>query len=216
MSYQSSVDNNLVWSNSVKQELETNGLYNIYLNNNNNSSNNNNNDRSSKRKPIENIFFQRVVDIFHQNAFAEIRENDSKLRTYSIIKKEIGLEKYLSQITAIHNRIALTKFRLSNHSLMIEKGRHLRINKNKRFCSFCPHEIEDELHFLLSCETFKLHRRKLFENVNTKNDGFLRYDQITKFTSLLTDPEVIHFTAIYLYKTLEIRDFLLKQPKNNI
>ena len=216
MSYQNSVENNLVWSNSVKQELETNGLYNIYLNNNNNSSNNNNNDRSSKRKPIENIFFQRVVDIFHQNAFAEIRKNDSKLRTYSIIKKEIGLEKYLSQITAIHNRIALTKFRLSNHSLMIEKGRHLRINKNKRFCSFCPHEIEDELHFLLSCETFKLHRRKLFENVNTRNDGFLRYDQRTKFTSLLTDPEVIHFTAIYLYKTLEIRDFLLKQPKNNI
>ena len=228
-SYQNSVNNNLVWPNSVKQELETVGLSNIYVNNNNKnynnnnnsgSSNSNNNDRSNNsnnnNSSIENIFFQRLIDIFHQNVFAEIRENNSKLRTYSIIKNSIGFEPYLHQITAIHQRTTMTKFRLSNHTLMIEKGRHLRVNRDRRFCSFCPNEIEDELLFLLSCETFQLHRNHLFENINSKKEGFLQYNQLTKFISLLTDPEAIPITAEYIHKTMEIRDFLLKQPKNNI
>ena len=85
---------------------------------------------------VENILFQRLVDIFHQTAFTEVRDGGSKLRTYSLLKTEIGFERYLNEVTSIQNRISLTKFRLSNHSLMIEKGRHLHINKNERFCKF--------------------------------------------------------------------------------
>ena len=32
---------------------------------------------------------------------------------------------------------------------MIEKGRHLKIEKDERYCPFCPYEIETEKHFIL-------------------------------------------------------------------
>jgi hypothetical protein len=42
----------------------------------------------------------------------------------------------------------LTKFRLSNHNLTIEKGRHLRIPVKERLCPFGCKDIEDEFHLL--------------------------------------------------------------------
>ena len=54
----------------------------------------------------------------------------------------------------IKDRIALTKLRLSNHKLMIEKGRHLKLDRNRRFCPFCPNEVEDEIHFMITCKNY--------------------------------------------------------------
>ena len=90
--------------------------------------------------------FQRLSDIFHQQAFEDIKRVDSKLRTYCKLKPESGFEKYLDEIP-VKERTALTKLRLSNHLLMIEKGRHMGIDRDQRFCPFCPNIIEDEKHF---------------------------------------------------------------------
>ena len=64
-----------------------------------------------------------------------IRDN-SKLRTYGIIKRTLGNETYLLSNIKLDQRICRTKLRLSNHELMIEKGRHLKIGKTRRFCPF--------------------------------------------------------------------------------
>ena len=85
---------------------------------------------SANHKKYENThlkYFQRMSDIFHQNAFAQIGKETSKLRTYSQLKVSIGLEKYLLTHKNADDRIQLTKIRLSNHPLMIEKGRHQSI-----------------------------------------------------------------------------------------
>ena len=74
-------------------------------------------------------FFQRLKDIFHQETFAEINEPNSKLRTYKHIKTEVGFESYLNLIPCEKERVALSKLRLSNHQLMIEKGRYMNIEK---------------------------------------------------------------------------------------
>ena len=76
------------------------------------------------------IYFQRMPDIFYQNAFVQIGKETSKLRTYSQLKVSIGLEKYLLTHKNTDDRIQLTKIRLSNHPLMIEKGRHHSIEKH--------------------------------------------------------------------------------------
>ena len=70
---------------------------------------------------VHNAYFTRVVDIFHQHAFADIRREDSKLRTYSLLKSDIGKERYLEKIKSTKIRTMLTKFRLSNHNLMRER-----------------------------------------------------------------------------------------------
>ena len=70
---------------------------------------------------------------------------------YGIFKTEIGYENYLSIIKDPKKRTVITKFRLSNHRLMIEVGRHQNIPKEFRFCPFCPNKVETEAHFLLEC-----------------------------------------------------------------
>ena len=99
---------------------------------------------------------------------------------------------------------------------MIEKGRHLKIDKNERFCKFCPNSVEDEAHFLISCETFKTHRRELFRTASEFSKDFIALDNKLQFITLLNSPNIIQSTAKYLYRTLQIRDFLLKNPKNNM
>ena len=68
-----------------------------------------------------NAYFRRKLDIFYQNAFSQLNDEDGKLRTYGKMKKESGFEKYLDQIP-LKDRTALTRLRLSNHQLMIEKN----------------------------------------------------------------------------------------------
>ena len=106
---------------------------------------------------------KRLSDILHQEAFEEINRGGSKLRTYAKIKLELGFESYLSSIQNVEKRISLSKIRLSNHDLMIEKGRHLKLEVNQRNCPFCPvNLLEDEFHFLLTCNTFSSLRNYLF------------------------------------------------------
>ena len=160
--------------------------------------------------------FARMRDIFHQEAFATISNESSKLRTYKEIKQEIGFETYLANMNNSRNRITLTKFRLSNHTLMIEKGRHQGIDKNLRFCPFCPNCIEDEMHFLMDCKCFATHRNDFFTTINEKIRGnSLQYqNKKAKFVTLLSNSDIIPFTAQYIAQTMYVRDMLLQNYKN--
>ena len=157
--------------------------------------------------------FNRLVDIFYQNTFAEIEKESSKLRTYSIVKKEAGEEPYLSFVRNVKDRISMSKFRLSNHKLMIEKGRHLNMEKMDRKCPFCP-TVEDETHFLLHCRTFSDLRECMFDTVaGTLNDELNRNDDEMMLRYLLGNTQISPVIAKYLRKTMELRDFLIDNPK---
>ena len=161
--------------------------------------------------------FQRLYDIFHQVAFADISRVNSKLRTYSLIKTEIGLEDYLSSNIKIstQDRIALTKFRLSNHDLMIEKGRHINVVRTERFCPFCPTLIETEMHFLLQCETFLCLRRELYTEIMYEAPTFNSLSNDDKFIYLLNSKEAIKHVGSFLRKGFQCRTFLLDNHKNS-
>ena len=51
---------------------------------------------------------------------------------------------------------------------MIEKGRHKRpqIQRDQRFCPFCPGQVEDETHFLTQCCGYN-HEELLPSIINT-------------------------------------------------
>ena len=198
-SYENGIANNLFWPKRIRDTLSQIGMLDKFIN-------------KDSRAHIP--AFQRMCDIFHQNSFSEIQKDSSKLRTYSILKTQIGFEDYLNQIQSIPNRTSLTKFRLSNHSLMIETGRHQHIEKNLRFCPFCPRNIEDEFHFLLECQVFRTLRNELFAEAKKKDENFLQMEKSEKFVTLLTNPAVISHTAGYLYRTFYSREFLLKKHKN--
>ena len=71
-------------------------------------------------------------------------------RTYGLLKTDIGIEKYIKETSNPIRRKILTKFRLSNHCLNIEKGRHNKTPKEFRYCPFCPTHVETEIHFLVN------------------------------------------------------------------
>ena len=93
-SFQESVNLNLPLTSLIKINLESIGLLNFY-----------NGNHSSKTPFVFKKFFQRLCDIFHQDTLAKIQGNRSKLRTYAIFKKELGFEKYLTDIKNISTRI---------------------------------------------------------------------------------------------------------------
>ena len=155
--------------------------------------------------------FQRLFDIFHQQAFEDIRRDDSKLRTYSKFKIEPGFEKYLDEIP-VKERTALTKLRLSNHLLMIEKGRHLKISRDQRFCPFCPNIIENEKHFLITCPQYKHLRQELFNQVKATIPHIHNRCHDQKFLDLMSSfPKPV---ARFSLKAMELREFLLARPRS--
>ena len=71
--------------------------------------------------PYTKIFFSVYIsDEFHQHAFETIRNEKSKLRTYGLLKTDIGFEKYLDTIKNKSKRIIVSKLRLSDQHFMIE------------------------------------------------------------------------------------------------
>ena len=196
--HQMATENNLPWQTLTKHHLDTIGI--------------------GSESEIENIHraaFERLKDIYHQNCFAEINSDHSKLRTYARVKTEIGMEEYLNSTENIKDRTALTKIRLSNHDLMIEKGRHRDLDENERLCPFCDNVVENEQHFILECGTFRALRVDLLAKVTESSNGFNTLSENDKFCFLLSEPDAAKQVGAYLNKTLHIRRFLLENHKQN-
>ena len=202
LSYENISGNNFEWYKNIKLLLNNLGLSYIL--------------NGSVSNP-EVVVHKRVTDVFFQNAFTEISSDSSKLRTYCLFKKEVRREPYLSNIKNVKDRISMTKFRLSNHKLMIEKGRHLNLEISERKCHFC-HSVEDETHFLIVCPNYTTLRNDLLNTVQEKlkDESMENFDNKTMLKYLLGNIEIAPIVAKYLSKTLELRDFLIDSPKRLI
>ena len=192
------------WASSVKNTFEKSDLLDVYLN-----------ETPSTTTTTYCQLFEREKEVFIQAALDSI-QNLRKMRTYRLLKKSWALEDYLLTITDIKDRIALTKLRLSNHNLSIEKGRHQDLHLYDRTCPFCPEHIENELHFLIKCPTYESLRRRLLDDVEVLCIGFVYpEDENFLFWLLLSNPIISDSTAKYVRLSLELRDFLLNQHRNN-
>ena len=200
-SYRDSLGERLPWTSLIKHTLENNGFLGLYLG-----------DYSSKPPFIYNKLFQRLVDIFHQECFESIRGERSKLRTYAIYKKETGFESYLSEIKNTSVRTKVSRFRLSNHKLMIEVGRHRGVgNRSERLCPFCPDRVEDESHFLLFCPAYRYQRQMFLGPIANQNYNFknLSVNEKLEFLMCKMDGDLCTFIA----NSMDIREFLINKPK---
>ena len=204
ISTQESQNEKLPWAELIKTELFSHGLGGLFSH------------VTTTKSNICEAYIQRKLDIFYQNAFAQLNDPNSKLRTYGKIKTKSGFESYLNHIPT-KDRTAFTKLRLSNHQLMIEKMRH-QIPKPPeidRRCPFCPDLVEDEIHFLLNCPTFLIHRAPLILLATNTIPEYNTFNNIEKFKILMTDENIIKTTAKYIRTTFEVREFLTRPHKCN-
>ena len=200
-SYKDAINHNLTWINTIKNVLEGNGMLCFFSN-----------PYIGKPPFIHKILIQRLSDIFHQGAFHSITEENAKLRSYGLIKNEIGIEPYLAKITNVTTRSIFTKFRLSNHPLMIEVGRHKKIPRHLRFCPFCPNIVETEQHFLINCSTYEPLRVELFQQAIILKPSFIHCTDTQKYQYLLSN-ENLNMTPKFIQNCFEIRESLISRPK---
>ena len=145
-------------------------------------------------------------------AFSEIGKQDSKLRTYALFKREAGFENYLMEMKNVSDRVLVSKFRLSNHRLMIEVGRHSGIPKEQRFCPFCPSWVENEAHFLFCCPTYKhLRGRYLNPVFNSHGITFRHLPHDARLQILLNNPD--QNTCKFIALSMDLRQFLTAKPR---
>ena len=95
-----------------------------------------------------------------------------KLRIYSLLKKELRQEPFLT----VHHRSGipeLVKIRGGTNRLRIEQGRYKKEAVTERVCESCEgKQIEDETHFMLTCVAYQNLREKMwteFEEVTRTN-----------------------------------------------
>ena len=191
----------LSWDSSIRRLLESNGMLNFYA------------DNPMLEFPfIYKKVYQRLYDNFIETSFGAIKENSSKLRTYALFKTKPGMEKYLVEIKNVSVRQQVTKFRLSNHRLAIETGRHNNTPLEMRFCTFCPDKIEDETHFLFECSLLK-HLRDRF--IAPQIDGIRGFEFFPANFKIKTLMDDMNFeTCKFISDGSELRDFLISQPKS--
>ena len=203
--YQEMIDSSrkICFSQKVKDLLARNGLGYIWVEENNNSC-------TRQANPFL-VIKRRIEDIEKQNWHGELFNDErgnhgqrNKLRTFRLFKFKHEFEGYLVKVKQFKHRRALTKLRISNHDLEIEKGRYSGGYKKveERKCFHCTNVIEDEKHFLTKCPLYSKLRND-FIRQNNLND-FIAEDHL--FLKLINPPSKLQTQAAkYIYDCFALR-----------
>ena len=111
---------------------------------------------------------KKIINSYYSYHWKSKMDECSKATLYKTHKQNISLEKYLIKIKKRKVRSTITKIRLSDHCLAIEKGRHSKpkTEKHHRICRLCnENKIEDEIHFTMQCKTFTAERKSFNSNL---------------------------------------------------
>jgi len=102
----------------------------------------------------------------------EIIKCNIKLTFYSTFKTDVTASNSLEVITNQKHRRAVAKLRAGNHNLRIETGRHStpKLPEHLRICQYCSSsEVENEVHFILSCNKYDTIRKSLVGKISLAN-----------------------------------------------
>jgi len=147
-------------------------------------------------------YTKRCIEGQYRNMWSQKIKLENKMRTYNKFKTSFIHEDYLS-IKNEQHRKAMTKFRISAHSLAIEKGRYTTTPTavENRICKYCPEYIEDEYHFLMDCSKYKLERDKLCNTIEGVCTQFKNLCNHEKFIYMLSaDVDVAEHVGKFIYE----------------
>ena len=147
-------------------------------------------------------YLLRIKDQYLQT-WTDLCNNNNKLnKLYIHIKPSFGLEKYVNGLEFVKFKRCIASFRSSSHNLMIEKGRHLGIPREERYCAYCKNIIEDEYHFVIICPLYTELRNTYIPN------KYYVVPTLNKFYILMANAnmEVIRKVAMYLFYAKKTRD----------
>ena len=154
---------------------------------------------------ITKTIITRFHDVFAQTALTHL-QNTNKLSFLKSLKETYRYENYLT-IKNFSNRRAITKLRVSNHTLAIEVGRWTKIERQNRICKQCTqHKIEDEIHLLFECTKYTGERKTTFETIK----------KITNIDLSIKENEIENLQILFNSNSLSALNALGKFIKNSL
>ena len=137
-------------------------------------------------------------DTFYLEQINEIKigidgQDHNKLRFYKKLKGSFKIEPYIDLIRNRNQRQWLSRYRTSAHSLRIESGRYTRpvTPVYDRVCKYCDGEsIDDEMHFILFCNTLKLKRQCFMMRLNVLKPEFDNMTCEERLSFILCPPTI--------------------------
>ena len=133
---------------------------------------------------------------------------DGKMAFFLKLKKSFKFETYLDNIPRSKRR-AITKLRLSCHTLPVEVMRYQKIERTERKCTICTNdEVGDEMHYLTSCdhEEMRNSREIFIQKAKSIQPQLKTFDKANLMTySLSMNDESIQVeTADFITEMLKI------------
>ena len=143
----------------------------------------------------------------------KIRDS-GKAFSFRKFKTNISMEPHLTMDLNMKYKIAISRFRLSNHSLMIEKGRHNKPEKIERIdrkCVFCKNEVECEVHFLVDCPLYSPQRNLLDIIIIRTCSRFNNLNSEQKFIFIMSNENATIIKALgrYIIDSFNLRDKMI-------
>ena len=106
------------------------------------------------------------------------------------------METYLLK-SPVSLRIYLTKFRVSNHKLPIERGRYENLERSERKCNVC-HVLGDKFHFLFQYSIFNDERRLLLQKYYWSNLSAEKYHVLLSSSNYQKQCKLANFVKIIM------------------
>jgi hypothetical protein len=138
-----------------------------------------------------------IKEYYRKDWVRSVKES-RKCYLYKGFKTDLNMEKYLISLPE-DLRICMSKFRLCNHKLPIEVGRHNNIERNIRFCTLCnKKDLGDEYHYLFVCDHFKQIRRKFMPLICCKKPSVQKFCDLLSTLSIKTLLKIARFCRIIM------------------
>ena len=137
-------------------------------------------------------------ELWKNNIFSDNKSShgSNKLRTYRLFKNYFIFEPYLEWGSDEKRRL-ITQFRISSHQLEIERGRYKNIPASQRICKLCNADVEDEIHFLLSCQKTEKIRKEILNEIEDKFTNIKALDNKSKFVWILSAEDYYVYNQLY-------------------
>ena len=132
-----------------------------------------------------------------------------KLRTYSLLKSNYIVEKYITLDIPKPIRSTMAMFRCGVLPLRLETGRYKGEPVEDRICSMCVlNVVETEKHFLLQCPYYNDQRNSLFVKIGY--DANLFYFNDSTFIDIVNN--FPRQTANFIHNCYNLRQKYLRKP----
>ena len=119
-------------------------------------------DNPSNLSKFQNEFEQKIKRMFKQYWQVHMNRSfeESKMEFLCEYKRNFMFETYIDNLN-YENRKTVSRFRLSNHNLPIEKLRYENIKREDRLCEICNlHNVGNENHYMLECQSNDMKDRR--------------------------------------------------------